>query len=139
MAEPAQEPAASTAPSDPQAKQVGRALGHSLSGVLCALVVATLLANAAAAFFVVPRFVTIFEDFDTELPTLTTALIESRGWIVVISLLLSVLMVTKEVFIRPPVAKLIINALVFGAALVLVPITIFGLFLPMVKLMQSAP
>jgi len=136
MAEPA-----ATSPAEPNTSDqpVARALGHALSGVLCALVVVTLLANAAAAFFVVPRFVTIFEDFDAELPTLTIALIESRAWIVLISLLLAVLMAVKEAFIRPPVAKLIINALVFGAALVLVPITIFGLFMPMVKLMQSVP
>jgi len=87
----------------------------------------------------VPRFVKIFEDFDTALPTLTIALIESRIWVVAISLVLAVLMIVKEVFIRQSVAKLIINALVCVAALVLVPITIVGLFLPLVKLMQSVP
>ncbi|NBC11721.1 MAG: hypothetical protein GVY24_08350 [Planctomycetes bacterium] len=119
--------------------RAAQAVGHSMSGVFCALVVITLLANAAVALFIVPRFITIFEDFDADLPRLTVALIGGHVWVAVISLLLALLMIVKEVFVRAYVAKLIINTLVFGAALVMVPLTVISLFLPLVKLMQSVP
>lgn len=119
--------------------RTGRVVGHALSGVLCALAAITLLANAAVTSFITPKFVEIFEDFDTDLPTLTIAIIRARVWIAVISLALAALMIVKEVCIRHPAAKLIINGLVFGAALLLVPLTVIGLFLPLVTLMQPVP
>jgi len=110
-----------------------------MSGVLCGLLVVTLLANAAAMLFIAPRFVTIFEDFDTALPGLTLVIIEWRVLLAVFCLLLAGLAIVKEVVIRHPYVKLGINIAVLTGSVILVPLTIIALFLPLVALMQSVP
>jgi len=98
----------------------------------------TLVANAAAVLFIMARFIPIFEDFDTDLPSLTHALIEWRYAIGALSIALAILMLCKEVLIRHPTIKLTINLLVSLATLGLVPLTIFAKFMPLVALMQSS-
>jgi len=114
-----------------------RVAGHAMSGILCGLLVITLVANAAAMLFIAPRFTTIFEDFDTSLPGLTLFIIEWRLMLAGLCILLAGMAVVKEVLIRHPYVKLVTNIAVLAGSVVLVPLTIVALFLPLVALMRS--
>ena len=114
-----------------------QAVGRALSATLCGLVTVTLLANAGAIFFIIPRLVVSLDDFEIALPGLTVWLIKARTITAVMSVLLALVMIVKEVVIRQPAPKLIINAVIFSLTMATVVVTIIGLFLPLVKLTES--
>ena len=109
-----------------------------MSGMLCGTAVLTLLGIAVVDIFIVPKFAVIFSDFDTQMPRLTELLVNTPSVLVAITaLLLSALLVIKEIIVRNMAIKLGINLLMFLAATAGVVLLVTGVFMSLVELMQS--
>ena len=99
------------------------------------VLVATLL---GIQVFAIPRLIDVFQDFDTEIPTLTIWVIETPMWAgLIVGFFLIVLLVGKELVIRSAAIRLVIDFLAMAVLVVATLVVILALFLPMVRLMQS--
>ena len=109
-----------------------------MSGMLCGSVLLTLLGIAIVDLFVVPKFAMIFEDFDTEMPATTLMVLQTpRIAVVGTMLLLIVLLVVKEIYLRHIGVKLALNVFAFLLTTGVVLLLMLSLFEPLVAIMQS--
>jgi type II secretory pathway component PulF len=105
------------------------------------------MASAVPAFLVLfvihalalPRFIAVYNDFDSDLPALTIAIVSVPGNVAFVgySLLIASL-IAKEFlpFINGKV-RLTMNVVALFLGLVIFVVYLVGLFLPMIKLQQS--
>jgi hypothetical protein len=109
-----------------------------LSAVVLAADLAVLAAATVAALFVVPRFRRVFAEMGAELPRLTrlhlsTPLAAHLGLLA----LLAAGLIAKEVLVRRPNIRLLINVLVLVFLLLAAGVYVLALFLPMVQMVQA--
>jgi len=115
-----------------------RAAGRVVTVLLLVFVLIQVVGVAAAQALIVPRFVDIFEDFDAELPALTILLLELPRVAVVLCLLLwAVGLIAAEMLIRPFLPRVLIHGLSLLLISTATVLMIFGLFLPLVRLIES--
>ncbi|MEX1016597.1 MAG: hypothetical protein WDZ31_07615 [Phycisphaeraceae bacterium] len=106
--------------------------------VTSVLVIVQLIAAFLAMVVFMPSFTAIFEDFDTELPLLTRWLISIPPWLTgTATIVLILLVIGKEFVIRDRRITLTINLVLLFVSFFWIPLIVFGLFLPLVTLMES--
>lgn len=116
----------------------GRSGGRLLTVLLLLLVLAEMLAVALSHAFVMPRFLTVLEDFDSSMPALTLFYVDLP-----IPLVLGVLfiwavgLIVAEATVRPFIPRVLVHVLSLLLVGVAAIVMIFALFLPMVGLIKS--
>ncbi len=108
------------------------AVASTACAVLLCLVVAGVL------LLVVPRFRGVFEDFDTELPWLTIQLIGTPGKIAAgLCVLAAVALVALAILARDKKVEILIGTVIGTLMMFAAAVTVIGVFLPLVKIIQS--
>ena len=87
---------------------------------------------------IIPDFLKIFEEFETELPVLTQWLVSvPPTWYVGTFAGIGVLLVLKEIVIRNAVVKSTLNLVAGLALLAFAAVAVVGLFLPLISLVEA--
>jgi len=116
----------------------GRAIGQTANWGMLVVTLIGLWLAAGAWVVVTPRFVTVFEDFDAQLPTLTRVFISVPPIAVLAgALFLTAGLVGLQFLTRDLRFRLLVILCAFLLVGALIIALIFALFLPMVNLMSS--
>ena len=121
-----------------EAREKGGAGLRILSHVVCHFAVLLLLSSAVAFWIAVPRFKEMFADLETPLPTVTV-------WLLSIppiaafgaAALLSALLVVMEVVVKRRGVTLMMSLLVLLVTVVFDVVMVVGLFVPLVRTVES--
>ena len=116
----------------------GRGLMAGVSIVMTILALGLIIAAVAAQLFFIPRAHAAFEDFDTELPSLTIVALGMSPLVpLAFGAVLCVLLILKEWLLKPGAIRIVLNLLVYLLLTVWVVFLVLAVLLPYVKLMQS--
>lgn len=107
--------------------------------IMFAIAVIFLLGLCLIQIWVIPKFLEIFQDFDTQLPSLTIFLLQIPTAIyLAVYLLGMVALLVKECIPQLHISiKLAVNLIVIVLCLIMAIVYFLGLQLPMVQLMES--
>jgi len=129
-------PRADANPTKPEPNDTAVRVMSWVAMVVTALALLALFVIHALA---VPRFIAVFNDYDTELPGLTIAIVSVPGNVAFVGYTLLIAgLIAKEFlpFINGKV-RLTMNVVALFLGLVIFVVYLVGLFLPMIKLQQS--
>ena len=109
------------------------------SVLITALTVLLLLGLCLVQLFVVPRFIEVFQDFDTQLPSLTIRLISIPTTIYLAVYGLGIVgLIAKDCIPQLHVGiKIALNLIVILLCIVMYFAYLYGLYLPMITMMES--
>ena len=119
-------------------RSAGRIFANLTSIWLLCITEVALVAGLVVGLYVPAQVVQAYDDFDAELPGITMAVLNlgSTACALVIGVIALALLV-KELLIKKPAVKLVINVIFLVLALVQVGVFVVAMFLPMLNLMQS--
>ncbi len=116
----------------------GRLILNVVSVILTCGTIAGVIVLAGFHAFVVPYIVTVFEDFDAELPVLTVMVVQTPFWLsIAAGAAFAAILIAKECLIPSPAVRIIIDFCITLLLIVTAAVVIVALFLPMIILMKS--
>lgn len=118
---------------------------NSAASIIRAAIAGAILVGLSivVAFFILPRFHEVYQDFDTQLPWLTMILLKHPILLPLFALLISLATMVNEAlmprFAAPPVLRWSLRALLLLVLVACFFIVLAALLLPMVGLFTVAP
>ena len=123
---------------EPQAPTRGSGVARGGNIAVMVIDLVLLAGLAVGTIYHRGRFTEVFDDFETELPGLTQALLSVPGWLIILGALVAGMAVgLKEALIPDARAKLLLNLAVLVGLLGLGVLLVLALVLPVVTLIEK--